>query len=80
MRLVNLAPLPRLITRPDVQRMLGVSKSAVYRLIDGDPDFPRPLVIGFRCVRWLEHEIAAYIELLAQRRPPRRGRQTPAGL
>jgi len=51
----------RLIDRWAVTRMLGISQSTMERRQREDVNFPVPLLIGTRNVRWLEHEVEGYI-------------------
>ena len=49
---------------PQLQRLrvvmarTGKSRSGIYE----DPDFPKPVKIGPRCVAWPSHEIDAWIQ------------------
>ena len=47
----------RQLRRQEVEMITGLSGSSIYRLLEAG-DFPRPLRITPRCVRWLESEIA----------------------
>jgi prophage regulatory protein len=47
----------RQLRRQEVEVITGLSASSIYRLL-GTGDFPRPLRITPRCVRWLRSEIA----------------------
>lgn len=49
----------RQLRRQEVEVITGLSASSIYRLIEAG-DFPRPLRITTRCVRWLESEIAQW--------------------
>lgn len=51
----------RLIDRWKVKRMLGISLSTMERRQREDINFPVPLLIGTRNVRWLQHEVENYI-------------------
>lgn len=51
----------RLIDRWAVTRMLGISLSTMERRQREDVNFPVPLLIGTRNVRWLGHEVENYI-------------------
>ena len=53
----------RLLRRRDVERITGMSRASIYRLMQ-DGDFPRPVKIGATAVRWKESDIAAWIESL----------------
>lgn len=70
---MNQQQTERIIRRIDVMKMLGVSKSTFsdwqnekssrYR-----PDFPKKIHLGANSVGYLESEISAYIQKLAQAR------------
>ena len=51
----NLIPLPELIKR------LSTSKTSIYRMIKAG-QFPRPLRLGPRAVRWREDEVMQWVE------------------
>ncbi|OGS97718.1 MAG: hypothetical protein A3K04_09660 [Gallionellales bacterium RBG_16_56_9] len=61
-----------LIRRVELQRRVGLSKSAIYDRLDPkstrhDPSFPRPVSLGGgRAVGFLEHEVDAYIAALVE--------------
>ena len=50
----------RLLRRPEVEALTGLSKGAIYRLMR-QGHFPVAVKIGPGAVRWRESEIAAYI-------------------
>jgi prophage regulatory protein len=52
---------PRIIKRPDVEKLTGLSRSSIYRLA-ANGEFPHPVKIGLRAVGWLDSEIANWIE------------------
>ncbi|WP_027853102.1 helix-turn-helix transcriptional regulator [Marinobacterium litorale] len=57
----------RLLRRPEVQRMTGLSRSTIYRLISED-QFPPPINLGGNSVAWIEHELEQWIlERIEQR-------------
>ncbi|MBS98270.1 MAG: AlpA family transcriptional regulator [Oceanospirillaceae bacterium] len=57
----------RLLRRPEVQRMTGLSRSTIYRLISED-QFPPPVSLGGNSVAWIEHELEQWIlERIEQR-------------
>ncbi|MFZ3018790.1 MAG: AlpA family phage regulatory protein [Gallionella sp.] len=63
----------RIIRRKELERRLGLSRSAIYDRLDPnsprhDPSFPSAISLGgaSRCVGWLEHEVDAYIAALVQ--------------
>ena len=62
----------RLLTRADVEHRVGLKRSAIYRLMR-EGQFPVPLKIGPRAVRWPSSEIE---EWLASR--PRATGDSPA--
>jgi len=51
----------RLLRRREVERITGMSRSSIYRLMQ-EGDFPRPLKVGSTADRWKESDIAAWIE------------------
>ena len=51
----------RLLRRREVEKITGVSRSSIYRLMQ-ESDFPRPVRIGPGAVRWKASEINAWIE------------------
>ena len=51
----------RLIDRWAVINMLGISESTLERLMVNDKRFPLPRRLGTRSIRWLQHEVEAYI-------------------
>ena len=50
----------RLLRLPEVLRLTGLSRSAVYRKIKAG-EYPRPLKLGKRAVGWRESEVIAWI-------------------
>ena len=53
--------LDRLLTCKQVAAETGISRSTIYRLLEKDKSFPKPIPIGPRGKRWLESDIAAWI-------------------
>ncbi|MCY4528256.1 MAG: AlpA family transcriptional regulator [Chloroflexi bacterium] len=51
----------RLLRRRDVERITGVSRASIYRLMQQGV-FPRPVKVGSTAVRWKESDIAAWID------------------
>lgn len=52
--------LPTLLDRRDVERVTGLSRSAIYRMMRAG-EFPTPLQVGQQAVRWPEPEVAAWL-------------------
>ena len=50
-----------LLTRREVERRTGLSRSTLYRKMR-DGSFPVPLKISERAVRWRESDIRAYVD------------------
>lgn len=50
----------RLLRRTEVEQVVGLSRSTIYRLID-EGQFPKPLRLGPNSVRWSENELQAWI-------------------
>ena len=54
-----------LIPRKTVERMSGLSRATIYRLIKSGK-FPRPLSIGTGSVRWRQSEVIAWQQSLGK--------------
>lgn len=52
--------LPRLLTRKEVEQITGLSTTSIYRMMR-EGNFPEPIRIGARSVRWHENEIQDFI-------------------
>ena len=50
-----------LLTRCEVERRTGLSRSTIYRKMR-DGSFPVPLKVSDRAVRWRESDIRAYVD------------------
>ena len=50
-----------LLTRPEVERRTGLSRSTIYKKMR-EGTFPVPLKVSERAVRWRESEIRAYVD------------------
>lgn len=50
----------RLIRLPEVSRLVGLSRSAIYRAEAAD-DFPKRRRIGLRAVAWVEREVRDWV-------------------
>ena len=50
-----------LLTRREVEAMVRLGRSAIYRLMR-EGRFPLPIVVGARSVRWRSGEISQYLE------------------
>ena len=50
-----------LLTRREVERRTGLSRSTIYRKMR-DGTFPVPLKVSARAVRWRERDIRAYVD------------------
>lgn len=59
----NNAPPPpaRLLSRTQVEQLTGLSTSSLYRAMHRG-EFPEPLRVSTRSVRWRNDEIQAWIE------------------
>lgn len=55
--------MDRLISRRDVESIVGLSKSTLYLMIAAGT-FPRPVRIGARAVRFRESEIQVWLDKL----------------
>ena len=52
--------MERLIRRPDVEALTGLSRSTIYAYMQRG-EFPRPRRIGRQAVGWIESEIEAWV-------------------
>ena len=50
----------RMLRRAEVETLTGLSRSSIYELMR-EGEFPLPLQVGKRAVRWPESEIAAWL-------------------
>ena len=64
----------RFLRRREVEQMVGLSRTSIYRLMDSG-DFPRPIRVGPRAVRWRLRDIEQWIA----ERPLTTGRVGTAG-
>ena len=64
---------PRLLRRTQVEAIVGLSCASIYRLMSAG-DFPRPIRLGGRAVRWKATDLLAWIES----RPSTTAKETPA--
>ena len=51
----------RMLRVDDVQAMTGLSRSGIYALMR-DSDFPEPLRLARKAVRWRESEVSAWLD------------------
>lgn len=56
----------RILRRPDVVRMTGLSRSTLYDWI-ARGEFPQPIKLGVLAVGWRETEIKAWLDERPQR-------------
>lgn len=54
------APAPRLIRLAEVMNRTALSRSAIYARIK-DHTFPAPYKLGYKCARWSDADITAWI-------------------
>ena len=50
----------RLLRRQEVETRCGIARATIYRLMRCG-EFPEPLKVGPRAVRWLESEIETWL-------------------
>ena len=60
--------MDRLLRRQEVEQRIGIARSTLYQLMRAG-EFPLPLKIGPRAVRWSQREIEEWVE----ERPRARG-------
>ena len=51
----------RLLRLPEVRQKVGLSRSAIYKLIS-EGQFPRQVAIGPRTVAWVQEDLDRWIE------------------
>ncbi len=52
--------LDRMLRRSEVEVVTGLSRSAIYEQMRAG-EFPAPVLVGTRAVRWPESEITAWL-------------------
>ena len=74
------AQLDYLLRIAEVEKQVGLGRSAIYRRM-AEETFPAPLAIGGGQVRWRQSDITQWIRNLEQAafRAPVKGRETAAG-
>lgn len=58
-----------LLRLPDLKRLLGVSRTTIYRMI-AERRFPKPYLIGVRAVAWRRTEALAWLRELSATKLP----------
>ncbi|AEV24591.1 putative transcriptional regulator [Azospira oryzae PS] len=61
-----MSPNDRIIRLPDVEKAVGLKKSAIYKLIKAG-EFPHQLKLGKHASGWLEADVQAWIRKKAGR-------------
>ena len=51
----------KLLTRQQVEEITGLSRDSIYRLMRLG-EFPKPIRIGIKAVRWPERELETWID------------------
>ena len=51
----------RLLRRREVEKIVGLTRSTIYRHME-QGDFPRPVALTPRSVRWRSDEVAKWVE------------------
>ena len=54
--------IPRHIKKEDITEKLGISISTLDRIRKNDPDFPEPIRISRRAIRFSEEKVKEWIE------------------
>ena len=57
----NLAPVPTMLRRVEVEAMTGMSRAGIYKAM-GQKRFPKPVKISARAVRWHRSEILEWLD------------------
>ena len=67
----------RLIGIPDIRVLFKLGRTAAYELTHR-PDFPAPVRVSHRCLRWWASEVNAYADALQREGAKRRTRRATA--
>lgn len=51
----------RILRRPDVEQLTGLSRSTIYAMIS-EGSFPRPVRLGKRAVGWPASQVEAWLQ------------------
>lgn len=65
----TISAAPRILRRPELEKVIGLSRTAIYNRIDPkhpsyDPDFPKPIELGDGKnppVGWIEAEVFGWL-------------------
>ena len=55
---------PLLLRLPDLQKVIGISRTSIYEKLKKDPAFPRPVKLGAGSIAWRFAEVKAWVESL----------------
>lgn len=66
----------KLLTRAEVEARVSLSRTTIYRLMDAG-EFPTPIRVGRRAVRWPENEIDEWEDSRPPARAPRHNGDAP---
>jgi predicted DNA-binding transcriptional regulator AlpA len=69
----------RLISIDDIRALFKLGRTAAYELTHR-AEFPAPVQVSRRCLRWWASEVDAYADALQREAAERRTRRTPARL
>ena len=53
--------MERMLTRPEVEQMLGVSTATIYKWL-GERKLPEPIRLGPRAIRWRLSELMKWLD------------------
>ena len=56
----SVSTIDRMLRREEVEERVGISRSAIYRLMRAG-EFPAPTRVGLRAVRWRESDLEAWL-------------------
>jgi predicted DNA-binding transcriptional regulator AlpA len=70
-------PLDRLISIDDIRALFKLGRTAAYELTHR-AEFPAPVQVSRRCLRWWASEVDAYADALQREAAERRTRRTTA--
>lgn len=65
------AETPYLLSPKQAAALLGLARASIYKIAARDPDFPRPIHVTPRAVRFRRDELDAWIEAQKGAAPPK---------
>ncbi|WP_080713037.1 helix-turn-helix transcriptional regulator [Bordetella bronchiseptica] len=54
-------PTSRILRTKDVLQLLGIGRTTLYRWLEQNPQFPRPVSLGPNSIGWFENELNQWL-------------------